>query len=389
MVALDMTHVNQGMLATLCPGIAIYSKEDVLKVCVDRFLADVGVSLIHSHMISVDMFFFNEARMKTEIPYVATLHGSYENSTLSGEQLQRILDGVSFWVYLAEKNLSTLKKGNLDPKKTLKLGNAMPVDPSAFPLTRQDLGITADTVVFTLVARGIKPKGWESAIVAFSKLRKENPDLPMHLLLCGEGEETERLKVVFPDPQDITFLGYQSCITGLYRISDCAILPTRFHGESFPLSLIQAMQVGLPIIATRIGEIENMICRCEKKAGILIQPYEDDDLFNYELFASMREMLDKTTRKEFSKISTEFGKLYDMGDLTNRYYQLYEFVIEGHCPTHDVQGDECVLMTENSGVAPNFWQPSPTVRERWIVGMPEVSNRSAAQNATCSESGPI
>ena len=66
------------MLATLSPGIAVYSKDDVVQIGVDRFLSDAGVSLIHSHVITVDRFFFDEARMKTKIPYVVSLHGSYE-----------------------------------------------------------------------------------------------------------------------------------------------------------------------------------------------------------------------------------------------------------------------------------------------------------------------
>jgi glycosyltransferase involved in cell wall biosynthesis/ubiquinone/menaquinone biosynthesis C-methylase UbiE len=338
MFALDMTHTNQGMLDALTPGIAIYSKKDISEVGADRFLADAGVSIIHSHMISVDAFFFDEARITTKIPYLVTLHGSYEACPIDDGALLRIIKGVSHWVYTAEKNLEVFRSIPLDSGMFSKLGNAMPIDSRPFERTRKELGISDDAVVFTLVARGIEKKGWEESIRAFIRLRTENPEQKMHLLLCGEGEVTSQLAQTYADDPDITFLGYQSRINGLYRISDCAIVPTRFAGESFPLCIVQAMQVGTPIIATRIGEIENMICRSEEKAGILIQPYEDDDLFKFELFASMKKMMDKATRMEFSKNSAEFGKLYDMDELANRYYQLYESVIEMRFPVFGVQG---------------------------------------------------
>ena len=240
------------------------------------------------------------------------------------------MKGVSLWVYTTEKNLNVIKGKLLDEKKTLKFGNAMPLDLSPFPMTREELGVAADAFVFTLVARGIKSKGWESAIVAFSKLRDENPHFRLQLLLCGEGEETERVKGVYRNSLGITFLGYQRNIVGLFRISDCAILPTRFVGESFPLCLIQAMQAGLPIIATRIGEIENMICRGGERAGILMEPFEDEDMFNLEVFISMSKMLDHKLRAEFAKNSATFGELYDMDELTTRYYKLYESLIDNH-----------------------------------------------------------
>lgn len=217
--------------------------------------------------------------------------------------------------------------GRLDERRVAKVSNAMPLDPRPFPRAREDLGISESTVVFVLAARGIKSKGWEPAIEAFSKLRSKNPQRAMHLLLCGEGEETERLRTVYQNAADVTFLGYQSRISGLFRMSDCAILPTRFGGEFFPLSLIQAMQTGTPIIATRVGEIESMIYQSEKKAGILIEPDEVDELFVLDLMTAMGEMLDAEKRKSYSLVSAEFGASYNMSELTAKYIHLYEYVL--------------------------------------------------------------
>ena len=77
----------------------------------------------------------------------------------------------------------------------------------------------------------------------------------------------------------IKFLGFHTCVHAIYRMSDVAIAPTRFSGESFPLSLIQAMQVGTPIVATDIGEIATMMTPGAERAGLLAPFSEDDEVF--------------------------------------------------------------------------------------------------------------
>ena len=90
------------------------------------------------------------------------------------DELHRILEGVSFWVYLSEKNLRTIRIGRLDERRVAKLGNAMPLDPRSFPMTREDLGISEDAVIFTSWWRvGLKGKGWEPAIEAFPSYEEE------------------------------------------------------------------------------------------------------------------------------------------------------------------------------------------------------------------------
>jgi glycosyltransferase involved in cell wall biosynthesis len=327
MMALDKTEINPGMLASLNPGIAVYDSRCVEEMGVDEFLADAGVSVIHSHMLSVDMFFFNKMRTRRKIPYLVTLHGSYEAIPIDDGSLLRIMKGVSHWVYLTEKNLATFKSIPLKRELFSKLGNAMPTDPRPFEQTRDDLGIAQDAVVFTLVARGIRQKGWLESILAFIRLRDENPGRRMHLLLCGEGDEVSRLAKIYANEPNITFLGYQSRISGLFRISDCAILPTRFIGESFPLCIIQAMQVGTPIIATKIGEIETMVGRPASVAGILIENDSNNDNFVNSLKGAMNLMLEESARTDFAMASKRNSSEYDMDTITDRYCSLYERLI--------------------------------------------------------------
>ncbi len=324
MLARDMSDVKQEMLDALNPAIPVYDCAWVQEYGAERFLAEAGISLIHSHMISLESFFFEKCRIETKIPYLVTLHGSYEASELTDERLLRFVLGVTHFVYTADKNLEPFRALPLSEKIFTKFSNARPVDPRPFPKTRQELGIAEDAVVFTLVARGIKRKGWRAAIAAFQRLREAHPERNVHLLLCGEGEETDRHFALHGADPDITFLGYQSRIHGLYRLSDVAIVPTRFVGESFPFCIIEALQTGTPVIATRIGEIESMIDGPEGAAGILIECQRDTNLFIRSLQEAMVAMLVTSERKKYARAAKKKGETYSMDKVARNYVALYE-----------------------------------------------------------------
>lgn len=333
MVALDMTSVKAEMLALLDPGIPVYDAAWVVEEGVDRFLSAAGVSLIHSHMLSLEHFFFERCAMQADLPYLVSLHGSYEASEISEKTLRRIISRVTHYVYTADKNLQPFEALSLPPDRFSKIGNGMPRDPRPFPQSREELGIAGDAVVFTLVARGIKRKGWRASIDALHRLRARHPGRPVHLLLCGEGEEVDLHRARHGDDPDITFLGYQSRIDGLYELSDCALVPTRFAGESFPLCMIQAMLAGTPLISTRVGEIPTMVGEDETAAGLLIEAERDTERFTDRLAEAMEKMLDPERRRRLSDNARARGRGYDIGVCADAYLGLYEALLEGHADT--------------------------------------------------------
>jgi len=320
LAVLDMDHIEKDMYQLLENRIAVYSKEYIDEIGPSQFIKNSGIDVIHSHMMSLDMYFLKEH--KVEVPYLVSLHGSYESSDENNKTISSIAQGVSHWVYTADKNLNRLSFLNLSEKMFTKMDNAMPIDNEPFPNSRAELGIDEDTFVFTLVARGIKRKGWRAAIFAFNKLI-EDTKIKAHLLLCGDGEETRLYRKQYGSQETITFLGYQSKIHGLYRISDCAIVPTRFEGESYPLCIIQAMQVGIPIIATDVGEIKNMLKFNSKNAGILISNERNTEKFIINLTNAMKKILEKGMRDSLSIVSKEKGQSFSLKDISRKYINLY------------------------------------------------------------------
>ncbi len=318
---LNMNDINEDMYNLVDKRIAIYDSKFVESYGVSKFLVDSGVSAINSHMVSLDAFFL--VKHNINIPYFPTLHGSYEVCNIPTTFIEKISKKVTSWIYTADKNLNALQFLNIDKNKLIKLSNAMPIDNEPFPKTRIELGIKDDTVVFTLVARGIKRKGWRASIEAFLLLEKEYSNI--HLLLIGDGEVADNHLKQHQNHPKITFLGYQSKIHGLYRISDCAIVPTRFEGESYPLCIIQALQIGLPIVGTNVGEIKSMITfKDGRRAGIILPNERDTKVFINHLKDAMSEMMKKDKREKFSSVSKELAKGYDILNLAKIYMNVFE-----------------------------------------------------------------
>ncbi|MEO7385007.1 MAG: glycosyltransferase, partial [Novosphingobium sp.] len=148
--------------AMLDPSIPVYGANVVRDMGGNRFLRDAGISIIHSHLASVEMLMLEKESV--DGPYLATLHGSYEAMEIPRSRATKWAERVDQYAYTAERNLSPFDLEALSSDKFVKFRNAMPIDPRDLPQSRADRGIPADATVFTLVARGIEGKGWEEAV---------------------------------------------------------------------------------------------------------------------------------------------------------------------------------------------------------------------------------
>lgn len=326
-LCLQPTNPIESMRKTLDSRIAVYDADLVREIGVKRFLDTAGVDLISSHIIGAEFFFFVNNREPIDTPYVATLHGSYEASKAKSDALLKFIRGVSHWVYLAEKNLAHLKGIPLADSAISHIGSGMPLDMAPFEQTRGELGIGTSDFVFTLVSRAMPEKGWEEAIQAFLALQARS-EQKMYLLFCGSGDEADRLAGLYGHHPNVRFLGFQSRVHGVYRLSDCALLPSRFVGESYPLTLIQAMQVGTPIVATRLGEIETMTTGGDSRAGILIEPDPDNVAFVESLGAAMEKMLNPEFRSARAQDALNIGQRYSIDVMAESYASLFNRVID-------------------------------------------------------------
>lgn len=312
----------------LNPAIPIYNASQVREMGVVNFLTRAGISIVHSHVANVDKLFLENGDLPCA--YFSTLHGSYEAMKISKTRISRWSKKVDRFAYLAERNRVPFEGLNIPDNKFVKVRNAIPVDERPFPKTRTELGISRDAIVFSLAARGVEGKGWTEAVRAYLKLRERRPDVPLALLMAGEGSCVEDAKSIAAIDPTIHFLGFISEVHGLYRLSDVALLPSRYPGESFPLGLIQAFQAGIPCIATDVGEIKRMTTHDSKQAGIIFKPVDDTEMFVDELSQVMEKILNASLRDELRDTALDLGKSFDIRQLASEYLEEYLSLIKSN-----------------------------------------------------------
>lgn len=91
----------------------------------------------------------------------------------------------------------------------------------------------------------------------------------VHFIVAGEGElfESSQHRVA-EEKLPVTFLGWRSDIATIFAASDIAILTS--DNEGIPLTLIQAAQAGLPIVAPSVGSIADIVI--DQVTGYLTEP---------------------------------------------------------------------------------------------------------------------
>ncbi|NHN87561.1 methyltransferase domain-containing protein [Acetobacter conturbans] len=314
--------------ALLDSSVPVYSADVAREIGVWRYVMDLHADVIHSHFCFCETLFFPDDETLPLLPYIVTLHGSYECVRFPPDVVERLRRGVALWVYLAEKNLFHLRgrKDELPCGDVAFIGNGMAVDKRPFPMDRKALGIGPQDFVLAVASRCIPEKGWKQACEAVLTLNEETgAPRKMHLLLCGSGDALEGLQARYGTTSNIHFLGYQECISGLYRLADCMLLPTRFPGESFPLTLIQALQVGTPAIATDVGFVRPMMTgEAGDLAGLFLPLEAEDATFEAAIVTAVREMMDEGKRAAFARTARTCGARYDIANVADTYIRTYQ-----------------------------------------------------------------
>jgi glycosyltransferase involved in cell wall biosynthesis len=121
---------------------------------------------------------------------------------------------------------------------------------------RAKLGIPADAVVCFSAARMTAIKGFQHVLDAAVLLRSSAVWPQLHFVWAGDGElkpELEKLIAQLGMADRFHLLGHRSDVCDLYAAADLFVLPSHFEG--MPLTIMEAMARGLPVIASAVSGI--------------------------------------------------------------------------------------------------------------------------------------
>ena len=148
-------------------------------------------------------------------------------------------------------------------------------DVSAFHDVRAEFGIPAAAPVVGLVA-ALRP---EKNLTLFLDMAKQvSQHIPeSHFLLVGDGPERTKLEQhakAIGVEKNVHFCGTRSDIPSI--LSAMNVFALTSHNEANPVSILEAMSTGLPIVATNVGSIHESVAH--EKTGFLVTPGCCDEL---------------------------------------------------------------------------------------------------------------
>jgi UDP-glucose:(heptosyl)LPS alpha-1,3-glucosyltransferase len=139
--------------------------------------------------------------------------------------------------------------------------------PAARVAVRDDLGVDTDELVALFVGGDWQRKGLEAAIDGLGLARARGA-AAWRLWVVGRGDADRyrrRARAVGVEAQ-VTFFGRPAEVEPLYQAADAFLLPSRYEG--FSLVAVEAAACGLPIVATPVGCIDELVG--EGEAGIIV-----------------------------------------------------------------------------------------------------------------------
>jgi len=250
---------------------------------------------------------------------VGTLHGTdvsiHGRDPGRGPQLIRALQcaDVLTTVSVSHSDLSTEIFGLVTPPEVIQnfvdLEKFHPREPSAFGLNTQRRPRIAHVSNFRAVKRP------EVMAEIFLKIREK---MDSELWLIGDGPEMGRVKNIFRQNDmdgDVRYWNVQHEVAGLLAQTDLVLITSRM--ESFCLAALEAMACGVPVVASRVGGLPEVVL--DGETGLLF----DFDQPDQAVQAALSLLSDSEWYKQMSESAFRHAGNYDRRNGVLAYEELY------------------------------------------------------------------
>jgi len=259
-------------------GLAILSR-------LTQWLAARPVDVVHTHRYKDTVIGATAARL-TGVPHlVRTVHGFPEPTRgwnalklHAYELLDRAALRRSSAVLIAvSKNLAeALRRSGFWAGRVTAIHNGMAAVPEVSneikTAVRRELGVPDEALLIGTVGRLAPVKGHVDLIRAIALARPRIPQAK--LLIAGEGPlhgELSAMASRLGIADCCIFSGHRDDVHHLTAAMDIFVLPSL--SEGIPMALLEAMSLGVPVIATRVGGMPEVVH--DRVTGLLVPPGDD------------------------------------------------------------------------------------------------------------------
>ena len=282
--------------------------------------------IVHTHGAQVDVVTAGAVR-GVGSALVTTMHGftggNWRNCGYEWLQRRagRARDAV---VAVARPIASRLLDAGIAPECLHVVRNAL--QPDGEPLDRDEarrrLALEPTSFVVGWVGRISPEKGLDVLIDALPAV-SPSPHGPIHLAALGEGTARaalERRAILVGSGLDVSWHGRVAAAARLFRAFDVLVLSSRTEGT--PMTVFEAMAAHVPLIATRVGGVPDMVSDDE---ALLISP--DDPAALAEAIGAVRADPGAARRRAHAA-HARLQRDGDVGRWTARYRYVYEAALD-------------------------------------------------------------
>jgi len=270
-----------------------------------------NTTLLHAHETKAAQFAYFANRL-TGIPYIITrrVDNAIKNNFLN----KKIYSNATVVVALSKAIKEEILK--VAPKAVIE------VIPSAYTDAAVDKAKTAQIkkrfegkyLIGNVGALDDRHKGQSHLIEAAKELEKSHPDI--HFLFVGSGQDEAKLKAAAQSLSNVTFEGFVNNVNDYISSFDLFVFPS--NNEGLGSILLDVMQLNVPIIASNVGGIPDIITN--NINGILTPPSDPKSLKKNIL----RLYSDKTKSAKLASTAKESIENFSPQSMQNAYLSLYK-----------------------------------------------------------------
>lgn len=289
------------------------------------FARQEGFGVLHSHGYKGNILFGFMPRRLRRIPVVATLHGWTSAGAVSRMRVYEWLDARALKHIDAVVAVNGRMLANLKLKKEgLRLfvvDNGIPQRAHQCASSDLDKDVKgfceSKGFIIGAIGRLSHEKGFNFLLEAVSILVKNSEDVK--LVIIGEGVERERLEKLRDSldlKERVSLPGYRPDAHKYLSFFDVFVLPSVTEG--LPMTVLEAMQYEVPIIASSVGGIPDLLEG--GNAGVLVQPKDSNAIA--KAIGTLK--IDKAYASALAKKSKEAVKVkYSSERMAAEYLGIY------------------------------------------------------------------
>jgi glycosyltransferase involved in cell wall biosynthesis len=237
--------------------------DPALAVRVAQSIRRADPDLVHTHLVHADVYGSATGRR-----LVSTKHNDDPFRTGPFRFVERALARRASKMIAITDALAQFQidKVGLPPRKLTTIHYGLDALPEPWGRNPPD-DVPRDAVVVLAICRLEQQKGVDVAVRAVAQLRERVADV--HLVVLGEGDERARLETLARELGVAVHLaGRVPDVAAWLRRARVLVHPVRWEG--FGLAVLEAMLAGLPVVASRVSSLPELVV--DGETGLLVPP---------------------------------------------------------------------------------------------------------------------